>query len=186
MQRRHASIPPHDLRTAEEVSARLRLPLSTVYYLAKTGRLPAIQLGRSWRFPALEIERLAGHHPRQPSLLVVDDDELTQSLVAAALQPRGCQVLATGEIAEALAMVRQQQFNLLLIDLKLAGRAGAELTRQLQEACAFTPMVVLGNLVDLALMPEWLALGPLTLIRKPFSPEQLNDWVERVLGGVAR
>jgi len=44
---------------AEEVSTRLRLPLSTVYYLAKTGALPAIQLGRAWRFPARGIAELA-------------------------------------------------------------------------------------------------------------------------------
>jgi excisionase family DNA binding protein len=43
------------LLTAQEVAALLRLPLSTVYHLAKTGDLPAVQFGRTWRFPAREI-----------------------------------------------------------------------------------------------------------------------------------
>lgn len=51
---------PSALMTAAEVGARLRLPLSTVYYLANSGKLPSIQLGRSWRFPATAIEELAG------------------------------------------------------------------------------------------------------------------------------
>ncbi len=49
-----------NLLIAEEVASRLRLPLSTVYHLAKTGDLPAFQVGRSWRFHAHEIERLMG------------------------------------------------------------------------------------------------------------------------------
>lgn len=47
-----------DLLTAAEVADRLRLPLSTVYYLAKEGKLRGFRVGRSWRFPAAGIEQL--------------------------------------------------------------------------------------------------------------------------------
>ena len=50
--------PANGLLTAEEVSSWLRLPLSTVYHLAKTGALPAIQLGRSWRFSREALDQL--------------------------------------------------------------------------------------------------------------------------------
>ena len=36
--------------TAAEVSELLRLPVSTVYYLARRGEIPACRLGRTWRF----------------------------------------------------------------------------------------------------------------------------------------
>lgn len=46
--------------TAREVSDLLRLPLSTVYYLARRGELPARRLGRTWRFLRPRLEELLG------------------------------------------------------------------------------------------------------------------------------
>jgi excisionase family DNA binding protein len=70
------------LLTAQEVAALLRLPLSTVYHLAKIGDLPAVQFGRTWRFPSREIAALTESKPAKARILVVDDDE--------ARQPIGC------------------------------------------------------------------------------------------------
>ena len=47
-----------NLMTAKEVAELLRMPLSTVYYLAKTRKIPSIQIGRVWRFRKDEILRL--------------------------------------------------------------------------------------------------------------------------------
>jgi excisionase family DNA binding protein len=42
--------------TASEVAELLQLPVSTIYYLARQGQLPASRFGRAWRFlrPRLE------------------------------------------------------------------------------------------------------------------------------------
>jgi excisionase family DNA binding protein len=47
-----------DVMTAGEVSELLGLPVSTVYRLARQGRLPACRLGRTWRFLRPRIEEL--------------------------------------------------------------------------------------------------------------------------------
>lgn len=39
-----------ELMTVEEVSQFLRIPISTVYKLAKNGEIPALKIGRHWRF----------------------------------------------------------------------------------------------------------------------------------------
>jgi excisionase family DNA binding protein len=46
--------------TAREATELLKMPVSTIYQLARRGELPASRLGRTWRFlrPRLE-ERLA-------------------------------------------------------------------------------------------------------------------------------
>jgi excisionase family DNA binding protein len=44
--------------TAPEVAELLHLPVSTVYYLARHGELPASRFGRTWRFLRPRIERL--------------------------------------------------------------------------------------------------------------------------------
>jgi excisionase family DNA binding protein len=45
-----------DVMTACEVADLLRLPVSTVYYVAGRGQIPACRLGRTWRFLRPRIE----------------------------------------------------------------------------------------------------------------------------------
>jgi excisionase family DNA binding protein len=47
-----------EVMTASEVAELLHLPVSTVYYLARRGELPASRFGRAWRFLRPRIERL--------------------------------------------------------------------------------------------------------------------------------
>ena len=45
-----------DVMTAAEVAELLRIPVSTVYELARRGRIPGHRIGRTWRFVRREIE----------------------------------------------------------------------------------------------------------------------------------
>jgi excisionase family DNA binding protein len=53
-----ASLTRDDVMTAGEVADLLHLPLSTVYQLARQGKLPATRLGRTWRFLRPSIEQM--------------------------------------------------------------------------------------------------------------------------------
>lgn len=51
------SVPLDDrLLTAEDVAELLRLPMSTIYDLARTGRLPHLRIGRALRFSRHDLE----------------------------------------------------------------------------------------------------------------------------------
>lgn len=96
--------PPRTLLTALEVQQLLHIDRSTVYRMAEDGRLPAIRVGRSWRFPAERIEALLGagegasatstagpEDPSAPPLTVMAD--ASGSDAGSALPgPRGAQV----------------------------------------------------------------------------------------------
>jgi excisionase family DNA binding protein len=47
-----------EVMTAGEVAELLHLPVSTVYYLARRGEIPACRLGRAWRFLRPRIEEM--------------------------------------------------------------------------------------------------------------------------------
>lgn len=49
-----------EVMTAREVAELLKLPVSTVYQLARRGELPASRLGRTWRFLRPRLEELLG------------------------------------------------------------------------------------------------------------------------------
>jgi excisionase family DNA binding protein len=44
--------------TAREVADLLKMPVSTIYWLARRGELPAGRLGRTWRFLRPRLEKL--------------------------------------------------------------------------------------------------------------------------------
>ncbi|HML39860.1 MAG TPA: helix-turn-helix domain-containing protein [Bellilinea sp.] len=46
-----------DFMTIEEVSAYLRVPVSSLYKLAQQGKIPASKVGRHWRFRRTFIDR---------------------------------------------------------------------------------------------------------------------------------
>jgi len=48
---------PSKLLTVDELSAYLKIPKPTVYYLAQNGRIPASKVGRHWRFEEKEIKK---------------------------------------------------------------------------------------------------------------------------------
>ncbi|MCA9925804.1 MAG: helix-turn-helix domain-containing protein, partial [Anaerolineales bacterium] len=41
-----------EMLTAKDIQALLQVDRSTVYRMAEAGRIPAIKVGRQWRFPA--------------------------------------------------------------------------------------------------------------------------------------
>jgi excisionase family DNA binding protein len=66
------------LLTARQVQDRLDVDTSTIYRMAGDGRLPAVRIGRQWRFPASAIDELltpSGHD----GLDVTRQDRLARS-----------------------------------------------------------------------------------------------------------
>jgi excisionase family DNA binding protein len=49
---------PDEILNIKEVSDYLKIPASTVYKLIQEGRLPAIKLGKHWRFMRKDIDDL--------------------------------------------------------------------------------------------------------------------------------
>ncbi len=54
-QERHLDTGPY--LTTRDVQTLIRVDKSTIYRMAESGRIPAVKVGRQWRFPAEEISR---------------------------------------------------------------------------------------------------------------------------------
>jgi excisionase family DNA binding protein len=77
-----------EMLTAKELQDLLQVDRSTIYRMAESGRLPAIKVGRQWRFPSEQVERW--FQLQSPDTLNIDteasisesirDDELGQLL----------------------------------------------------------------------------------------------------------
>ena len=151
----------HDLMTSAEVADYLRLPLPTVYYLAKTGKLPCFQVGKRWRFWRDEIERLRNTSNSPPAVLVVDDDPLMRQILHHGLTRAGCEVSVAAGIDEALELTRRTDFAALLIDLVLGSERGVDLIYRLLGAYSLRQMLIITghpDLVETARCWNWARL----------------------------
>jgi len=79
--------------TTEEVLSYLQINLRTIYRLLKARQIPAVRVGRQWRFRRADLDawlaaRAAnGRDPlTRPRILVVDDDPAVLELLGKSLQ----------------------------------------------------------------------------------------------------
>ncbi|KXU92474.1 two-component system sensor histidine kinase/response regulator [Caballeronia megalochromosomata] len=103
-------------------------------------------------------------------VLFVEDNELVRTSTAELLRTFGLDLMDAASVDEALALLREHRFELLLTDVDLAGQSGVELAIT---ACRTTPGlgVVFLTGYDLALSDdERRALPNAVQVRKPFDP----------------
>ena len=80
-----------------------------------------------------------------PRVLVVEDDPVNRELVLALLEGEACEALMADTADKGLALAREKQPDLILMDVNLPGMSGYEATRQLKmdSATARIPIVAL-------------------------------------------
>ena len=47
-----------EIMNIKDVSEYLKIPIATIYKLAQTGRIPAVKVGKHWRFMKKDLDRL--------------------------------------------------------------------------------------------------------------------------------
>jgi len=102
---------------------------------------------------------------------------IERSLRLAGLEPQ--QVYEANDGNEALALAQQHRPSVILTDLDLAGLDGMALLRQLKqsEETQNLPLVFITSQAVEAQVTEALELGARGYIRKPFTAEQVRDYI---------
>ena len=113
-------------------------------------------------------------------ILVVDDDENLRRLVSAYLETEGYQVTQAADGRTALAAVKDQAPQLVVLDLMLPGIDGMEVAKQIR-ASSSTPILMLTARGGEDDMLEGFDAGADDYLVKPFSPKVLVARVRAVL-----
>jgi phosphate regulon transcriptional regulator PhoB len=118
-------------------------------------------------------------------ILVVDDEPHIVELVRYNLEQEGYDVVAAGDGASALARVRADQPDLIVLDIMLPGPDGLEVCRLLRRESA-VPIIMLTAKGGELERVVGLELGADDYVTKPFSPRELVARVRAVLRRRAR
>jgi excisionase family DNA binding protein len=182
--------------TTEEVLEYLQVNLRTVYRLIKAGRIPAVRVGRQWRFRKRDIDAwLETQRPRQsrgaapavrpaatagrPRVLVVDDEAAIRDLLSKTLALAEYDVDLAPDGRTALERLRIIPYDLLITDLKMPGIDGLAVIREARRLKPDIPVIIITGFSTEASAIEAVNLGVSGYLTKPFR-------VPRVLAAAAK
>ncbi|MCC7508883.1 MAG: response regulator [Planctomycetes bacterium] len=115
------------------------------------------------------------------SILLVDDNVPLRCTLADVLEDEGVETKQAGRGDEAIGLIRQVHFDLLVLDLNLPDMTGVGLYNAVYEelpgvGCIFMTAEATENLIEQA-----LRLKPLELLRKPFKVGLFRELVRRAI-----
>jgi two-component system, response regulator RegA len=107
------------------------------------------------------------------SVLVIDDDDTFNAVLARALTRRGYQARSAMDADTALAAARTAPPDAVVLDLNLGSSSGLQLIRPLLEIAPDCRIVVLTGYASIATAVEAIKLGALQYFAKPIEVEAI-------------
>lgn len=109
----------------------------------------------------------------QPSILIVDDDDTFRGRLGRAFVERGWEVRLARDFAEATALAHAESPQFALVDLRMPGRSGLELVRELKTCDPTTKVVVLTGYGSIATAIDAVRLGAAHYLAKPADADDI-------------
>ncbi len=190
--------------TTEEVLEYLQVNLRTVYRLIKAGKIPAVRVGRQWRFRKRDIDAwLDAQRPRgeraatasataaaerplarsgRPRVLVVDDEASIRELLSKTLALAEYDVDTAPDGRAAIERLRLGSYDLLIADLKMPGLDGLSLIREAKRLKSDIPVIIITGFSTESSAIEAVNIGVAGYLTKPFRVPQVLAAAARALG----
>ena len=117
---------------------------------------------------------------KQYNLLIVDDEQRFANMLAKRLSLRGCHCEVCYNGQQALERVRQKNFFLILLDLRLPDMYGIEVLTQIKAISAQTPVIILTGHGTEKDRRACMQKGAYAFMSKPLAIDELMSILERI------
>jgi CheY-like chemotaxis protein len=120
-----------------------------------------------------------------PRILVIEDEADVRHGLVRVLANAGYQVVETASGGDGLRLYREQGADLVLTDIIMPDTNGIEVIRGLQVLAPGLPVIAMSageRSRDFELLANAQVLGAVSLLRKPFSKQELLSVVAAALG----
>jgi FixJ family two-component response regulator len=119
----------------------------------------------------------------QPMVIIVDDDSAMRESLGSLVRSVGLEVTMFASIPELLELGRLKRPTCLVLDVRLPGRSGLDLQRELKSANIQLPIIFITAHADVPMSVQAMKGGALEFLTKPFRDQ---DLLEAIQLGLAR
>ncbi|HEY1041017.1 MAG TPA: response regulator transcription factor [Bacteroidia bacterium] len=120
-------------------------------------------------------------------ILIAEDDPLLLKALGFYFSKKGYDVTTVNEGREAIARIRESDFNLIITDLNMPFASGMEIVSLVRnELKKETPIIMLTSVGIESTELEAFRMGVNEFVAKPFSPQVLEVRVEKILAQVKK
>ena len=118
--------------------------------------------------------------PNRFHILVVDDEPVQREMIGGFLKKQGFEVIAADSAERALELFRQDAFDLVLTDQKMAEMSGLELLQAVHTINAETPVILITAFGTIEAAVAALKHGAIDYLTKPLNLDELLYRIRQV------
>jgi len=120
-----------------------------------------------------------------PAILVIDDEQIIRDGCQRILSKDGIRVETASDGNTGLGALNEDNFQVVLLDLKMPGVSGMEVLNRIREINPEIIVIVITGYATVESAVEAMKEGAYDFISKPFTPDQLRSVVKRALEKIA-
>jgi FixJ family two-component response regulator len=114
----------------------------------------------------------------EPTVFIVDDDDAVRRFLSGLIQSINLRVEAHASAQDFLDAYEPGCPGCLLLDVRMPGKSGLELQRELAERSIYLPVIILTGHGNVPVAVQAMKAGAVDFMEKPFNNELLLDRVQ--------
>src|SRR3954451_7504160 len=120
--------------------------------------------------------------PKNPVLLVVDDDPSQRSLLHSFLASQGFEIIAVPSGADALTTLKNREVSMMVSDVRMPGMSGLETLRRARKEHENLPVLLVTGYADIREAVGAMRDGAVNYLSKPIDLDELLASVRKATG----
>ena len=114
-------------------------------------------------------------------ILIVDDEKNIRLTLSQSLEALGVEIDTAVDGEGALAKLKERDFGLILLDIRMPGMDGMEVLRQVRKIRPDIRVIMITAYGTIESAVEAMKLGAVDFLQKPFDPEEIRELASRVM-----
>lgn len=118
---------------------------------------------------------------REMKILLIDDDKWIRDSLSLFFESEGCLLVACETGEEGLETLRDQAYDIIIVDYKLPGMDGLEFLKRIEGAHPGSMKVLLTAYKEDKVISEATRIGVDDFIEKPFTAKTIEESLSRLI-----
>jgi len=115
------------------------------------------------------------------NILIIDDEAEMRKILRDALQKENYLIDTADNFRAVFKKIEQQEYDLILLDLKIPDIDGIEMLEKIREENIMTPLLIITDYGSIESNVKAMKLGAVDYLRKPCEPEEVKEQVAEIL-----